>query len=162
MSSPLLMPPCTPPELFVTVRILPARISNASLCCEPCTRVAANPEPISNAFAAGMLSIAFASSASSLSNTGSPSPGGMPRDTLDYAADGVACLPNLLDQRDHLFCSGTIRAADNILLHVVHRDGGTVNLRSHFVDLSHVSHEFEVRVQGGQCFFGNRTRRDAT
>jgi hypothetical protein len=29
------MPPCTPPELFVVCRILPARVSNASLCCEP-------------------------------------------------------------------------------------------------------------------------------
>ena len=35
MSSPLLIPPWTPPELFVFVRILPSRISNGSLCCEP-------------------------------------------------------------------------------------------------------------------------------
>jgi hypothetical protein len=43
--------------------------------------VAANPEPISNPLVAGRLSIAFAKSASSLSNTGSPSPAGMPRTT---------------------------------------------------------------------------------
>src|SRR6266550_4003692 len=85
-----------------------------------------------------------------------------PRHTLDYTADGIACVPNLLDQRYHLFRSGSIRAADNIFLNVVHRHSGTVNLRSHFVDLSHVSHEFEVRVQRGQCFLCNRARRDAT
>jgi len=68
------------------------------------------------------------------------------RYTLDYAADRVARITNLLNQRDHLFRSGSIRAADNIFLNVIHRHGGTVNLRSHFVDLSHVSDDFEVRV----------------
>ncbi len=39
------------------------------------------PEPISNPFVAGMLIMALASSASSLSNTGAPSPGGQLRMT---------------------------------------------------------------------------------
>src|SRR5437899_182211 len=81
MSSPLLIPPCTPPELFVLVRIFPSRISNGSLCCEPRIRVAAKPEPISKPLVAGMLSIAFARSASNLSKTGSPRPEAMPRAT---------------------------------------------------------------------------------
>src|SRR5207302_11160831 len=54
------------------VRILPARISNGSLCSEPRMRVDEKPEPISNPLVAGKLSIAFARSASSLSKTGSP------------------------------------------------------------------------------------------
>ena len=78
-SSPLLMPPCTPPERFVTVRTRPSRFSKASLCSDPLSRVPAKPLPISKPFVAGSESIAFARSASSRSNTGSPSPGGTPR-----------------------------------------------------------------------------------
>jgi hypothetical protein len=80
-SSPLLIPPCTPPELFVVVRIFSSRTSKGSLCSEPFIRVAAKPEPISKPFEAGKLNIAFARSASSLSKTGSPSPAGTPRIT---------------------------------------------------------------------------------
>ena len=47
----------------------------------PRIQVAPKPEPISKPFDAGKLSIAFAKSASSLSKTGSPSPGGTPRTT---------------------------------------------------------------------------------
>ena len=40
MSSPLLIPPCTPPELFVVVRTFSSRTSKGSLCSEPFIRVA--------------------------------------------------------------------------------------------------------------------------
>ena len=73
------MPPWIPPLRFVRVRTLPPRISKASLCSLPFCKVPAKPLPISKPFVAGSESIAFASSASSLSNTGSPHPGGTPR-----------------------------------------------------------------------------------
>ena len=157
------MPPCTPPELFVVVRILPARVSNASLCCEPRICVAPNPEPISKRFRGRNAQHRFRQVCFELVEHGLAKSGwDAARHALDHAADGVACIPNLLDQRDHLFRSGSIRAADDIFLNVIHCHGGTVNLRRHFMDLRHVSDEIEVRVQGGQYFFCNRTRRDAT
>ena len=120
MSSPLLIPPWTPPELFVVVRIF-RRVFRMHRC-------AANPasvsrwflEPISsNAFAAGMLRIAFARSASSLSNTGSPSPGGMPRATpFDHTADGIAFVANRLDERNHFFRNRVVRTADDVFFYV--------------------------------------------
>src|ERR1043166_3680040 len=58
ISSQLLIPPCTPPELFVVVRTLSSRTSNGSLCSEPFIRVAAKPDPISKPFEAGKLRIA--------------------------------------------------------------------------------------------------------
>ena len=71
-----------PPLQFVFVPMLPSGFAtNASLCRLPGTSVPRKPEPISNAFVAGMESIACASFASSLSKTGSPSPGGTPRTT---------------------------------------------------------------------------------
>ena len=57
MFSPLLIPPCPPPERFVAVRTLPSRISKESLCSEPFIAAAAKPEPISKPFVAGRLSI---------------------------------------------------------------------------------------------------------
>ena len=57
-----------------------ARI-NASLWIEPGTSHPPNPDPISKALDAGMLSMACASMASILSNTGSPSPEGTLRIT---------------------------------------------------------------------------------
>jgi len=61
------MPPCTPPELFVAVRIFRHAFQMDHCAVSRAFRVAANPEPISKPFVAGMLSIAFARSASSLS-----------------------------------------------------------------------------------------------
>ncbi len=80
-SSPLLIPPWMPPLRFVRVRTLPPSMWKASLCSEPFRRVPAKPEPISNPFEAGRLITARARSASSLSNTGSPRPAGIPRTT---------------------------------------------------------------------------------
>ena len=68
--------------------------------------------------------------------------------TLNYAADGVTCVPNLLDERDHLFGSGRIRTTDDIFLNVAHRNGRTVDLRHDFMNLCHIRDDFEVRVQG--------------
>lgn len=85
------MPPWMPPELFVLVVSRgrevdgegpePAREdgvagveTNRSLCWEPGTSQPPKPDPISNPFVAGMLSMACASIASSLSKHGSPSP----------------------------------------------------------------------------------------
>ena len=57
------------------------RRTNKSLCLLPGTSVPRNPDPISKAFVAGIDSIAWASIASNLSKTGSPSPGGTLRIT---------------------------------------------------------------------------------
>ena len=82
MSSPLEMPPCTPPERFDTVRIpSEGSVLNGSLWDRPVRRVPLKPLPISNPLAAGRDSIAPARAASSLSNTGSPRPAGTPRQT---------------------------------------------------------------------------------
>ena len=54
MSSPLLMPPCTPPERLVGVRGRPpAPGTKGSLCVRPVSSVPAKPLPISKAFEAG-------------------------------------------------------------------------------------------------------------
>ena len=41
MFSPFEIPPCTPPDRFVDVRILPSRNSKGSLCSDPLSLVAA-------------------------------------------------------------------------------------------------------------------------
>ena len=61
----------------------------ASLCSDPGTRQPPKPDPISNALVAGMLSMACARTASSLSKHGSPSPVGLFRITH------VTCPPML-------------------------------------------------------------------
>ena len=82
MSSPLEMPPCTPPERLDAVRMpSPSSGLNGSLWARPVRRVPPNPLPISKPLAAGRDSMAPARAASSLSNTGSPRPGGTPRQT---------------------------------------------------------------------------------
>ena len=75
IGAPLLKPPTTPPALLVLVwKFFPI----SSLCWLPSIAAAENPEPISNPFTALMLNMAFAKSACSLSNTGSPNPTGTP------------------------------------------------------------------------------------
>lgn len=82
MSSPLLIPPWIPPLLLVLVPSLPSGfLMKASLCSEPAISVPLNPDPISKPLVAGMESMAWASLASSLSKTGSPSPTGQRRMT---------------------------------------------------------------------------------
>ena len=82
MSSPLLMPPWTPPLRFVLVPSLPSGfLMKASLWTEPANSVPLKPEPISKPLVAGIESMACASLASSLSNTGSPRPTGERRIT---------------------------------------------------------------------------------
>ena len=93
MGAPFEMPPWMPPELlvFVVRRWVDelefgaggtdgARMKG-SLCTEPGTSHPPNPVPISNPLVAGILSIAWASMASSLSKTGSPRPIGQLRIT---------------------------------------------------------------------------------
>ena len=76
------MPPCTPPERLAAVRGRPSGPgTNGSLCSMPVMRVPAKPLPISKPLEAGSDSRPRARSASSLSKTGSPSPGGTPRAT---------------------------------------------------------------------------------
>ena len=82
IASPLLMPPWIPPELFVAVRSwAPSLGRKASLCSLPLSSVPPKPEPISKPFVAGSDITALARSASSLSNTGIPSPTGGRRTT---------------------------------------------------------------------------------
>mmetsp|Transcript_6151 Transcript_6151/g.18635 ORF Transcript_6151/g.18635 Transcript_6151/m.18635 type:complete len:250 (-) Transcript_6151:424-1173(-) len=82
MFSPFEIPPWMPPDLFVFVLILllpsmsSSTVMNSSLCSLPAIRVEANPLPISNPLVAGRDIMALASSASSLSKTGEPSPQG--------------------------------------------------------------------------------------
>ena len=64
-----------PPELLVAVCSRPSSVGRkASLCSLPFSRVPPKPEPISKPFVAGKDITALARSASSLSNTGMPSP----------------------------------------------------------------------------------------
>ena len=79
--SPMLMPPCTPPEWLVRVCTSPSRISKGSLWALPVRVMPPKPEPISNPFEAGSDISPLARSASSLSNTGMPQPAGTPRAT---------------------------------------------------------------------------------
>lgn len=95
MGAPLEMPPWMPPELLVlvvrrggplavVVLVLVLGVGagmKASLWMEPGTSQPPKPEPISNPLVAGMLSMAWASMASSLSKQGSPSPMGVLRIT---------------------------------------------------------------------------------
>ena len=82
ISCPFEMPPCTPPDRFVAVAGRPSGPgTNWSLCSRPVMSAAAKPDPISKPFDAGNDIVAFARSASSLSNTGSPQPAGTPRAT---------------------------------------------------------------------------------
>ncbi len=74
ISSPLDMPARIPPALFVEK----PRGVMESLFSEPFMAAALKPEPISTPLTAPMLIRAFARSASSLSNTGSPKPCGIP------------------------------------------------------------------------------------
>ena len=82
MFSPFVIPPWIPPLQLEVVRSRPeSSRTKGSLCLLPGTSVPLNPEPISNAFVAGIDNIACASSASNLSKTGSPSPAGTLRIT---------------------------------------------------------------------------------
>ena len=75
---PLEIPPRIPPALFVSKTGIPFSACILSLFWLPVRSAAANPAPNSIPFTAPIESIAFASSASSLSKTGSPSPAGQP------------------------------------------------------------------------------------
>ncbi len=79
--APLVRPPCTPPLRLVSVRRAPGRspAAKASLCSLPRIRAPANPLPSSKPLLAGTDSMAPASRASVLPNTGSPQPAGRPR-----------------------------------------------------------------------------------
>ncbi|MEZ5374355.1 MAG: hypothetical protein R2704_16840 [Microthrixaceae bacterium] len=76
----MLMPPWMPPDRLAATSGRPsAPGTNGSLWVLPVIVVPAKPEPTSNPLAAGSDMHAAASVASSLSNTGSPSPAGTPR-----------------------------------------------------------------------------------
>ena len=67
-----------PPWRLLRVATLPSRISNGSLFSLPRARATPKPAPYSTPRTAGRLNSAFPRSAFSLSNTGSPHPGGTP------------------------------------------------------------------------------------
>jgi len=67
-----------------------------SLFSEPSRRAALKPAPISTPLTAPMDITAPANAASSLSKTGSPSPGAAPDPHLDHPAQGVFKSPDLL------------------------------------------------------------------
>ena len=87
ISSPLEMPPIIPPELFERNPALAIR----SLFAEPFISTTLVPAPISTAFTALTLIIAFASSASSFENTGDPTPGFRPATLTKIFAPTESC-----------------------------------------------------------------------
>ena len=59
-------------------------------------------------------------------------------DAFNDAANRIAFVANLLNERQHLFYRRGIRAANNILLDVFRFHRGTINFRSDFVNLRDV------------------------
>ena len=80
--SPLEMPPRIPPALLVEHTTFPFCISKGSFIWLPVMVAALKPEPISTPLTAPIPIRAPARSQSSLSNTGSPRPGGTPRASI--------------------------------------------------------------------------------
>src|SRR5659263_57730 len=78
IGSPLLIPPRIPPALFVIGFGFPSNIFIGSFIWLPFISADLNPAPISTPFTAPMLINPLASSALSLSKTGSPTPAGIP------------------------------------------------------------------------------------
>ena len=78
ISCPEVIPPSDPPELLDLKEILFFKILISSAFSSPLNSADLNPEPISKPLTAGILIIALAKSASTLSNTGSPRPIGTP------------------------------------------------------------------------------------
>ena len=78
ISLPFDMPPSMPPELFERNAASPSTVRIASLFSLPVRSAAPNPAPNSMPFTPPIDRTAFASSASSLSKTVSPSPAGTP------------------------------------------------------------------------------------
>src|SRR6185503_6918814 len=77
---PSVIPPNIPPDLFVSVIILPVDLSieNESLFSDPLIAEPLNPDPNSSPLTAGMLKIPFDISDSIDSKIGSPNPTGTP------------------------------------------------------------------------------------
>ena len=79
ISSPFEIPPRMPPAWFVSNVTRPfSSRPIRSLSSEPLRLADSKPSPISQPFTDGMLITAYAMRALSLSNTGSPTPGGTP------------------------------------------------------------------------------------
>ena len=87
ISSPLEMPPKIPPELFDSKPDLLI----LSLFSEPFIVTTLQPVPISTAFTAFTLIIAFANSASNFEKTGEPIPDGMPEIFINIFAPIESC-----------------------------------------------------------------------
>ena len=68
------------------------------------------------------------------------------RNALNHAADGVAFIANLFDQRDHFLRCRSIWAANDIFFHVFHLHRGTVDFCRDLMNLRHVSDDLEIRV----------------
>ena len=98
---PFEIPPCIPPEKLVLV--VPSALYK-SLCSLPFILAPQKPLPYSKPLTALMDSMAFPSSACSLSKTGSPKPiGTFCRHTGYSAANGIAFLADFPDIGFHLF-----------------------------------------------------------
>src|SRR5204862_8199611 len=76
---------------------------------------------------------------------------------FDNAANRIAFVADLFDQRHHLFRRHSIRAANNILLDLISLYGGTIDFRNDFVNLRDVGDNLEVRIQHRQYFLCNCT-----
>ena len=162
MASPLLIPPCTPPERFAAVRGRPSGPgTNGSLCSMPVMRVPAKPLPISKPFDAGSDISARARSASSLSKTGSPRPAGTrARDALDHAAERVAARARGVDLRGHLGRGGRVGAAHRVRLDGRERHRARIDLRLDVVHALHPREHLDAG-RGREQLARDRARRDA-
>jgi len=82
----------------------------------------------------------------------SPSPGGCRYDAFNHAANRIAFVANLFDQRHHLFRRYSIRAANNILLDLLPLYGGTIDFRNDFVNLRDVGDNLEFAYSTDNIF----------
>ena len=94
MSLPSEMPPSIPPAWLLFFSMPPCPGQKASLSSLPRLVLTSKPSPNSTPFTAPILMTAFASSASSLSKTGSPSPGNIPvtRQLTVPPSESLACI----------------------------------------------------------------------
>ena len=112
-------------------------------------RVPANPDPISNPLVAGMESMALASWASILSNTGSPRPTGTLRQTqvMMPPRESLSVLAGI-DDLDHLLCRGFMGAAHQVDVHIVSADGFHIRRgHVHLVDGADPCDDFDAMGQ---------------
>ena len=90
---PLLMPPLIPPLWFVRVRTVSPSMKKASFAALPRSSDRPKPAPNSTPLTAGIENSPWASSPSSVSNQGSPTPAGRPRTAVSSTPPTLSPSP---------------------------------------------------------------------